>query len=173
VRAGGGRRGRRPAPRVPPPAEHRFLVDQPQVHRRPGGDPAPLQYSQVEAPDDLADLVLGVQVPDRLGEPFGLLAQPQRGGQQVVGGHALTPQEILQPGLGPAAAAGDRLARARQVIEGTLVGRLGDPLVDPRGEADLSRFALSHAGFHASGGAGQRRPTNPGGPFGRNPGPAA
>ena len=38
----------------------------------------------------------------------------------------------------------------RQVIEGTLVGRLGDPLVDPRGEADLPRFALSHAGFHAS-----------------------
>ena len=35
----------------------------------------------------------------------------------------------------------------RQVIEGTPLGRLGDLLVDPRGEADLSRFALSHARF--------------------------
>jgi len=107
-------------------------------------------YLPVEAPDDLADLVLGVQVTDRRGEPFGLLAQPQRDGQQLVGGHALTPQVILQPGLSPAAPAGDRLARPWQVIEGTPVGRLGDLLVDPRDEADLSRFALSHTGVHAS-----------------------
>jgi hypothetical protein len=136
-------------PRVPPAGDHRFLVDQPQVNRRPGGDPAPLADPPVEVPDDLADLVLGVQVPGRLGEPFGLLAQPQRGGQQLVGGRALAAQVILQPGVDPAPA-GDGLARPRQVVEGTPVGRLGDLLVDPRGEADLPRFALSHADLHAS-----------------------
>jgi hypothetical protein len=84
-----------------------------------------------------------VQVLDRPGEPFGLLAQPQRGGQQLVGRYALAAQVVLQPRVGPAAA-GERLARAGQVIEGTPLGRLADLLVDPRGEADFPWFALCH-----------------------------
>jgi len=149
MRAGGGNRDRRPAPGVPPPCDHGFLVDQPQVHRRSGGDPAPLQDAPVEAADDLADLRLGVQVPDRLGEPLDFLAQPQRSGQHFLGGHALAAQVVLQPGVGPSSAR-DRLARPGQVVEGTPLGRLGDLLVDPRGEGDFPWFALSHAGFHAS-----------------------
>jgi len=120
----------------------------------------------VEVPDDLADRVLGGQVLDRRGEPFGFLAQPQRDRQQFVGGHALAAQVVLQPGLGPAAPAGNRLARAGQIVEGTPAGRLGDLLIDPRADAHFPRFSLSHAGFHASGArvsAGRRiwRPVRP------------
>jgi hypothetical protein len=130
--------------RVPPPGDHRVLVNQTKVYRRAVGDPAPLRDPPVEALDHRTDLVLGAQVLDRLGQPLDLLAQPQRGWQQLVAGDALAAQVVLQPGVGPAAA-GDRLARAGQVVEGTPLGRLADLLVDPRGETDFPRFALSHA----------------------------
>jgi PPOX class probable F420-dependent enzyme len=83
-------------------------------------------------------------------------------------------QVVLQPGVGPAPA-GDRLARAGQVVEGTPFGRLGDLLVDPRGEADFPWFALRHAGFHASAVCSGRESAQAGefgGPFGRNPRPS-
>jgi hypothetical protein len=143
VRAVGGRRGRLSAARVSPPGDHRLLVDQSHVHRRPGGKPTPLRDLPVQALDHLADLLLGPQVLDGRGQPFDLLAQPQRGGQQFVAGHAFAAQVVLQPRVGPAAA-GERLARAGQVIEGTPLSRLADLLVDPRGEADFPWFALCH-----------------------------
>jgi hypothetical protein len=91
--------------------------------------------------------LLGPQVLDGRGQPFDLLAQPQRGRQQLVAGHALTAQVVLEPGIGPAPP-GDRLARG-QIVEGTPLGRLADLLIDPRGEGDFPWFALCHAGFHA------------------------
>src|SRR5580700_971971 len=143
-----GRSGLRAwVPRVPPPGHHGCLVDKRQVHRRALRDPAPRQDPPVKARDDLAHLLLRTQILHRLGQPLDLLAQPERGGQELFGRHALPPQVIPQPGLaivglGPL---GKRLARTRQVIEGTALCRLIDPLVDPGGEADLWRLAFYHA----------------------------
>ena len=66
----------------------RIGVHQPQVHRGALRDAAPLDDLPVELRGDLADLLLGVQLVDRPGQPFDLLAQPKRGGQEVIRGHA-------------------------------------------------------------------------------------
>ena len=132
--------------RVPPRVDERVRVQEGEEQRRAHRDPAPLEDPPVETGGDLADLLLAAQVPDRLGQPLDLLAQPQRGRQEFLGGHALAAQIIPQPGLAVVCAwpFGKRLARAGQVIEGAPLRRLVDLLVDPRGEAHLGRFALCH-----------------------------
>jgi hypothetical protein len=132
--------------RVVPSADQAFRVQEREEYGRPGGDPAPLDDAAVEVRDDGADLLLATQILDRLGQAFNLLAQLERGGQDLVGGHALAAQVIPQPGLGGIGLGppGQRLARARQIVEGSPLGRLVDLPVDPRGEAEVRWLAFGH-----------------------------
>jgi hypothetical protein len=125
--------------RVVPSADQAFPVQQREEYGRAGRDPAPLDDAAVEVGDDGADLLLAAQVLERLGQAFGLLAQLERGGQEIVGGHALAAQVVPQPGLGGISLSplGQRLARARQIVEGPPLRRLVDLPVDPRGEAEV------------------------------------
>src|ERR1700689_5099340 len=117
-----GRRRRRDRVGVSPAADHQVLVNERQEYRRAERDTAPLGDPLIELGDDFAYLLLTAQARRRLGEPLYFLAQPQRGGQELFSGHALPAQVLPQPRLGGVlvrGAAGNRLARARQVVEGT------------------------------------------------------
>ena len=133
----------RGAPGGPPAFDELVRVHEREEQRRAHRDPAPLEDPPVEAGGDVTDLLLAAQTLDRLGQPFDLLAQLQRGGQQRLGRHALPAQVIPQPGLGGVflAPPGKRFTRAGEVVEGAPFRRLVDLLVDPRGEAHLGRFA--------------------------------
>jgi len=129
---------------VPPRADEHLGVHEAQVYRRALGYPAPLKDAPVELGGRVADLLLAAQVLDLLGQPFDLLAQLQRGRQELRGRHALPVQVIPQPGLAVLFALGKRPAGAGEIIEGTPLCRLVDLPVDPRGEADPWRLALCH-----------------------------
>jgi hypothetical protein len=138
-----GRYGRVP---LAPFADQHVPIHERQEQRRAGRDPAPLDDPAVEVRDDVADVLLAGQLLDRRGQLFDLLAQQQRGGQHLVGRHALAAQVVPQPGLGGVLVGplGQRLTRARQVIEGPPLLGLADLPVDPRGEAEVRWFAFGH-----------------------------
>jgi len=115
-----GRPGyRRGGPRLAPALRQRLLIHHRHEHRRTDRDPTPLRDPVIELARGIACLLLRRQVLDRLGQLLDLLAQPQRGGQQHVGGHALPAQVVPQPGLALVGLAppGERLAGTWQVIE--------------------------------------------------------
>jgi hypothetical protein len=68
-----------------PLAEQQVPVHQRQEQGRAGRDPAPFDDPAVEVRDDVADLLLAAQVLDRRGQLLDFLAQPERGGQHLVG----------------------------------------------------------------------------------------
>jgi hypothetical protein len=129
-----------------PFADQHVPVQERQEQRRAGRDPAPLDDAPVEVRDDVADLLLTAQFLDRGGQLLDLLAQLERGGQERLARHALAAQVVAQPGLGGIFVGpfGQRLTRARQVVEGPSLRRLVDLPVDPRGEAELRWLALGH-----------------------------
>ena len=77
--------------------------------------------------------LLGAQVMDLCGQPFGFLAQSQRGGQEPLGRHALPAQVVPQPGLAGIrfAPVRERLTGPGQIIEHTSFFRLHDLLINP------------------------------------------
>ncbi len=124
--AAGGRRA----------ARHRLTssphVDQRDVHRRADRDAAPLRDAPVEVGGRVAYFLLGAHVRDGIQQPGPFLAQLQRRRQQLVRGDAFAAQLLADPAL--AVVVGvlwQRLSRAGQVIEGTLLLCLLDLLVDP------------------------------------------
>jgi hypothetical protein len=121
-------------------------VDEPQGNRRALGNPAPLDYLPVDFRGDVADLLLAAQFVDRLGQPLDLLAQPQRGRQQLLGRYALAAQVVPEPALAVIVVRppGQGLTRAWKVVESTPLRGLVDLLVDPRGEAHVGRLAFGH-----------------------------
>ena len=132
--------------RVAPSADQAFRVQEREEYGRAGRDPAPLDDAAVDIRDNGADLLLAAQVLDRLGQAFGLLAQLERGRQELVGGDALATQVVPKPGLGGIGLGplGQRLTRARQIVEGPPLGRLVDLSVDPLGEAEVWWLAFGH-----------------------------
>ena len=82
---------------------HRATMISSSTSRRNTGGPVGIRrhwrIRRLRLRDDLADLLLGAQVRYRRGEPFDLLAQPQRDGQELLAGHALAAQVVTQPGL--------------------------------------------------------------------------
>jgi hypothetical protein len=124
-------------------------VDQADVDGRADGDAPPLDDAPVELGGGLADLRLGAELPRRLRQPLHLPPQPQRGGQHLLGGHALPAGVIAQPRLPVVTVGGTgpqvkRLAGAGQVVEHTAPLGVGYLLVDPGAELHLRRLALGH-----------------------------
>jgi hypothetical protein len=119
--------------RLAPPGDHGLGVHQRHEDGRAHRDPAPCHDPPVEFPGHVADLLLGRHAGGGFGQPLDLLAQLQRGGQEFVGRHALPAQVLAQPGLTVVGfpPLGQRLAGARQVVEGSPLLRLADLLVDP------------------------------------------
>jgi hypothetical protein len=95
-------------------------------------------------PDDLADILLGAQFPERVRQSFGFLAQSERDRQHFLGRDALAVQVVTQPGVPAQGPPGQRLARTGQVVELAALLRLVNLPVDPRGEADLLGFTFCH-----------------------------
>jgi hypothetical protein len=128
-------------------------VHEPDVDRRADRDAPPFDDAPVQVRRRLAHLLLGAELPRGLGQPLDLPAQPQRGRQHLLGGHALAAGVVPQPGLpvvtvGRAGAQVQRLAGAREVVEESAPLGLGHLLVDPGGEPHLRRLSLGH---HQSG----------------------
>jgi hypothetical protein len=136
-----------------PAFQHVVQVDKGDEDGRADRDAPPLKDPPVEVADDLTDVVLRAHVADgpvadRLGQSLDLPAQPQRGGQELLGGHSLAPCVVAQPCLAVVRVAIrlelKRLARPGQVVEHPALFGLSDLLVDPRGEAHPLRLALCH-----------------------------
>jgi hypothetical protein len=129
-----------------PPADHFFLIDQRHEYGRAQRDTSPFHDALVKLGDRVTDLLLGAQVTDALAEPCDLLAQLQRGRQELIDPHALLAQLVTQPGQAVIrfSAVRKRLAGAGQVFEGPPLRRLLNLLVNPRGKAHPRRFALGH-----------------------------
>jgi hypothetical protein len=147
--------------RVSPSADRRFFVHERQKQGRAQRYPTPVDDPLVKSPDNFAYFLLRGQVLDRFRQQFDLFAQPQRGGQELLGRHALSAQVVPQPGLAVICLSAVRkgLTGAGQIIEGTPLRRLVDLLVNPRGEADPWRLALCHMEWfplYPGGLAGQR-----------------
>src|SRR6201996_8550396 len=106
----------------------------------------PVQDPGVELSHRLADLLVRAQAERPRLQPLSLAPQPERGGQHLLGGHALPAQLVPQPDLGEIrlAAGGQRLTGAGQVVEHPASFGLGDLVINPGREAVLGRFALSH-----------------------------
>jgi hypothetical protein len=100
----------------------------------------------------VADLVLRAEARHALGQPLALAAQLQRRGQELVGRHTLLVQLVPQPGQAVVrlAPVRQRLARARQIVEGAPFLCLLDLLVDPRREAHSRRLAFRHAAIFSA-----------------------
>jgi hypothetical protein len=77
-----------------------FLDQRDRDGRAVGAVAAPVQDPGVELGHGLADLILGAQTERPGAEALGFAAQPQRGRQHLLGGHALPAQLVAQPGLG-------------------------------------------------------------------------
>ena len=106
-RAGGGGGGLRCASRHGRPSRLRRPA------ARTGGpvEPPPLRDLPVQALDHLRTSARTAG-PGRTRPGLSTSAQPQRGRQQLVAGHALTAQVVLEPGIGPAPAGGAACPRA-------------------------------------------------------------
>jgi hypothetical protein len=128
---------------VSPSAEHYFFIDERQEQGRTQRYPTPVHDLFVKPSDDLAYLLFRAEVLDCCGQPFDLLAQLQRGGQELLGRHALAAQVLSQPVI-CFCAVRKRFAGPGQIIEGTSLRRLINSLVNPRGKADPWRLTLCH-----------------------------